>query len=202
MNATITNAVSDCLLAVFLLYCALKCIHRYFQGDKRYTLFIALFFSSVFLVTALAAWAHYDYKASYVNQIWLGITSGIIFLNYCLAYAINIPDKVRVLVVLLSLILAACFQYTGHFLFIALSIIFIYSLAAFYSVKNTRTGFILIVLSNIVWIVLREGAQLILDQKLPAKWRYDNDIYHLLLIYATYRVYRSIGQNDWRYPNQ
>ncbi|MCC5792666.1 MAG: hypothetical protein JJT82_08695 [Legionellaceae bacterium] len=202
MNAIIMNTISNGILSLFLVYCVLRSAFLYLRGDPKYTLFIVLTFLTLLGITLLGAWVHYVHAAPYAQYLWQAIALAVVFLNYSVTYAIDMSDKVRVFAMLLSLVSMGIFNYSSHFIVIALLLIFIYSLAAYYSTRRARLGFIAIVLANIAWIMMRKGANAMLGYEVPLEWRYDNDIYHLLLIVAFYILYRSIEQGDWSYPNR
>lgn len=38
------------------------------------------------------------------------------------------------------------------------------------------------------------------ERKIPIEYRYDNDVYHLLLIVSTFVLYKAIAGGDWKHP--
>ena len=54
-----------------------------------------------------------------------------------------------------------------------------------------RVGLLMAAGSNIAWIAARKTTELVRGAELPVEWRYDNDIYHFLLIASTLVIYRS-----------
>ncbi|GGI77717.1 DUF6962 family protein [Legionella impletisoli] len=203
MNAILTNTITDLLLAICLFYFfVVSLIHRV-KGNTKFTRFIVTFFFVTFALSLLSSVAHYLTESASkqsLEQLWLVIAFGIVYLNYCVIYAIKVPDLVRMLVIFISLLLLYLFTIHAEYMYIAISMLFIYILAALYSEKLTKVGFLAVVFSNVIWIVLREGANYELGYTLPPHYRYDNDVYHILLILSMFFIYRSIQQGDWSYP--
>ncbi|KTD08597.1 hypothetical protein [Legionella jamestowniensis] len=200
MTAIITNAWTNALHALFLFFYFLIAAIQWLKGNSKFTLYIVIFFLTIFVLKLLGVWVHYAFDQSYTVKIWIAISLGVVFLNYCLIHAIRISDPIRISVLLISLIFTFFYLNKHDFLYIALSVIFIYSLAAAYSKGLVRLGFIAVIASNIIWIGLREGTNLILGYELPVQYRYDNDLYHLLLIGSTYIIFVAIMRGDWSYP--
>ncbi|ASQ46799.1 hypothetical protein [Legionella clemsonensis] len=200
MTAMTTNAWTNALHALFLFSYFLIAAVQWAKGNHKFTIYIVTFFLTILILKLLGVWVHYAFDRSYILKIWIVISLGVIFLNYCLIHAIKISDPVRIIVLLISLMFTFFYLNQHNFLYIALSVIFIYSLTAFYSKGLVRTGFIAVVVSNIVWIGLREGANAILGYELPIQYRYDNDLYHILLIVSTYIIFIAIMRGDWSYP--
>ncbi|VEG92471.1 DUF6962 family protein [Legionella spiritensis] len=200
MDAIITNALTNALHALFLLSYFILAFLQWQKGNAKFTGFIVSFFLIVFLLKILGVLVHYLSGNDYVNDLWLAIAMGVVLHNYFLIHAMRIPETLRAITMVFSLFLAGCFIIHDNFIFIALLLIMVYLLAAIYSEKLTRFGFISVITANIIWIILREGSRFILGYEVPIEWRFDNDVYHLLLIIATFIVYLSIQRGDWSYP--
>lgn len=202
MNAITTNTLTNALHAFFLFFYFLAAAFQWRKGNEKFTNFIVVFFLIIFVLKILGVWVHYAHGQPYIGRIWIVISLGVIFLNYCLIHAINISNDIRIVVIFISLIFAYFHITQDNFLFIALSVIFIYSLAAIYSKGLARIGFIAVIFSNITWIILREGTNILLGYEIPAQYRYDNDLYHILLIFSTFIIFFAIARGDWPYPNE
>lgn len=200
MNAIITNALTNALHALFLLSYFLLAFWQWQKENKRFTGFIVSFFFVVFLLKVLGVLVHYLSGNEYVSNLWLAIAMGVILHNYLLIHAMRMPEILRAMTMIFSLLLIGCFIIDDHFIYIAILLITVYLLAALYSEKWTRFGFIAVIVANIIWIVLRESSQLFFGREIPVEWRFDNDVYHLLLIIATFIIYLSIKRGDWSYP--
>jgi hypothetical protein len=202
MSAVITNSITNALHALFLFfYFCCTCIY-WLKGDKRFIGLIVLFFLIIFGLKILGVWAHYAEGKAYTPKIWLAIALGIVFLNYCTVYMIKTPLTMRVIIIFISLLGVWFNTYSNdnNFLYLAVPLLLTYLTVAIYSKNTTRLGFILIFLSNIIWILLREGSNIVLGHEVPVAYRYDNDIYHVLLIISTFILFRSIFKGDWSYP--
>ncbi|KTD22163.1 Uncharacterised protein [Legionella lansingensis] len=200
MNAITTNALTNALHAVFLLFYFLIAAFQWIKGNKKFTNFIVVFFLMIFVLKVLGVWVHYAYGQPYVGHLWIAIGLGVVFLNYCLIQAMDVSDSIRIVVIFISLAFTYFNITQDSFLFIALSVIFIYSLAAIYSKGLARVGFIAVIASNIIWIALREGTNMLLGYEVPVEYRYDNDLYHILLILSTFIIFFAITRGDWPYP--
>lgn len=203
MSAILTNAITNALHAIFLFtYFALSFFY-WSRKDTRFNGFIILFFFLTFILKMLGVWNHYDATNPYVKYSWEMINMGVVLLNYCIVTAIRMPSIVRIIVILLSTVLAYLYYaYTANFLFIALSVLITNLVAAKFSEKTARLGFALIVFSNMVWIALRQGAEWILGHSLPPSLRYDNDVYHILLIISTFILFTSVIKGHWQHPDK
>lgn len=205
MSAILTNTMTSGLLVIVFFSCFLGALIHRLRGNSYFTRLIVIVFFTLFMLTIMSSLAHFytdRLPTDLLNHLWIAIGVGIVFLNYSLVYAIKIPDSIRILVVLMSLMFLYFFVIFNEYFFIALSIIFCYTLAAIYSYQSTRVAFIAIIVSNLIWIILREGANYELGYTLPPMYRYDNDIYHLLLIVSTFMLYKSIKEGDWSYPDE
>lgn len=200
MTAITTNTWTNAFHALFLLFYFLIAVIQWLKGNEKFTIYIVSFFLTIFILKMLGVWVHYASGQAYTAQIWVTIGLGVVFLNYCLIHAIDISGPIRIAVMFISLAFTYFYLSQQNFLYIALSVIFIYSLAAFYSKGLVRTGFVAVVVSNIIWIGLREGVNAMLGYELPVQYRYDNDLYHILLICSTYIIFVSIWRGDWSYP--
>ncbi|CEK09814.1 hypothetical protein [Legionella hackeliae] len=202
MTAITTNAWTNALHALFLLSYFLIAAIQWLKGNNKFTLYIVTFFLTIFVLKILGVWVHYSYGQPYTAHIWVAISLGVVFLNYCLIHAINISSFIRLAVMFISLVFTYFYLSQQNFLYIALAVIFIYSLVAIYSRGLVRIGFIAVVVSNLIWIGLREGTSAMLGYELPVQYRYDNDVYHLLLICSTYLIFVAIVRGDWSYPDE
>ncbi|MDI9818290.1 MULTISPECIES: hypothetical protein [unclassified Legionella] len=200
MNAITTNALTNALHAFFLFFYFLMAAIQWMKGNKKFTHFIVIFFLTIFVLKMLGVWVHYAYGRPYVEHLWIIISLGVVFLNYCLIYAIRASEATRVLVMFVSLGFTYFYLTRDNFLFIALSVIFIYSLAAVHSKGLSRIGFVAVIFSNMLWIILREGVSALLGYTVPVQYRYDNDLYHILLIISTFIIFLAICRGDWPYP--
>lgn len=200
MNAVITNTITNFIHAGFLFAYLLAAFLYWRKNDPRFTTLILLFFLLAFVLKVLGVIAHAYHDISYINIIWISIGVGALLLNIFLLYAIDMPKLIRLMTCLI-LLLFACFYFINlMFLLIAIPAGLTYLIAAYYSQKQTRIAFICILGSNIVWILARQITGIMLKGHIPLAIRYDNDLYHILLIISTFILYKSIIKGHWRYP--
>lgn len=203
MNAIITNSITDGLLSLLVAYISIAALIQRVQGNERFTRFIVTFFFTMLFLSVCASIAHYttnQIPSRFSTMLWLAISYGTVYLNYCLIYSLRVPEFIRMFVVLVALLFSFFFSFTLSFIYIAISFIFIYILAFSYSKGLAKIGFLAVILSNIVWIVVRKGINYELGYPLPSEFRYDNDVYHLLIMISVFIIYRSIKIGDWHYP--
>ncbi len=113
----------------------------------------------------------------------------------------QMPDMCRVTVVFLSIVFTYLFlTHDGNYTYIAFPVILVYLIAAYYSQAKVRIGFVMVVISNVIWIVTRHIQNYIAGHEIPVEYRYDNDVYHIFLILSTYVIYRGIAEGQWRHP--
>jgi hypothetical protein len=59
-----------------------------------------------------------------------------------------------------------------------------------------RIGFLGVVISNVFWIVARKGTEAWIGKELPSELRYDNDLFHFMLMASTFMVYKAFARGD------
>jgi hypothetical protein len=131
---------------------------------------------------------------------WLWICLLVVFSNYLYTEAMWFSQAIRILVMVYSVVFAYCFLHYDDFIYIALPIMMTYLLAAFYAKSLLRIGFIMVVVSNLAWIGMRMVANSIWGQELPISYRYDNDIYHFLLMFSSLIIYIAASKGYWQKP--
>jgi hypothetical protein len=100
-------------------------------------------------------------------------------------------------------VLAICVASTGIFLtgvgdfsYIALPTALVFGVAAKSapSESKLRSGFAMVCISNIVWFIARKTGMLIAGGEVPIQYRYDNDLFHFLLIASTFVIFQGFLQ--------
>ncbi|MDF1929713.1 hypothetical protein PGH45_06100 [Legionella pneumophila] len=195
-DATSTNAISNAVHAFFLLlYLIGACIH-YFKKSYFFT-FDCIFFLILLVLKVLGVYVHYYPSHLHLPPAWIAISLLVIMLNYLLVQSMQMPDLCRVIVVFLSIIFTYLFlTHDGNYTYIALPVILVYLIAAYYSQAKVRIGFVMVVISNLIWIVTRHIANYLTGHEIPIEYRYDNDIYHILLILSTYVIIRVLPKGN------
>ena len=211
-SAILTNSITNGLHALFLLSYFLLTIYQYTKKNPAiHSILVVLFFFFIFAVKILGVVVHYyiDVLSPNVfNGLWIAISIGSICLDYCLLYGLAMPDIARRIGLGLTVILNLVFisqavEGVIKYHTIALSLILVFLLAAYYSKGLTRVAVICVIVSNIIWIALRVGISLyVINLQENVQYTYDNDLYHLMLIVSTFIVYLSIVRGDWTYPEK
>ncbi len=204
LNAATTNAISNGLHASALLLYFLGALYHYLKKDPHFPLLVILAFLTLFVLKVLGVYVHYSASHSDIIPSWIAISLSAIMLNYLIVQALDMPDPMRALCMFLFLIFSYLFIVDSDggrnflFIYIAIPSLFVYLVAAFYSASLLRTGFLMIVFSNIIWIATRHIENSILGHEIPVAYRYDNDLYHLLLIISTFIIYKATVKTGWR----
>ncbi|WBV63889.1 hypothetical protein PGH43_03760 [Legionella pneumophila 130b] len=199
-DATTTNAISNAAHALFLLlYLIGACIH--YLKRLYFFAFDCVFFLNLLVLKVLGVYVHYYPSHLHLPPAWIAISLLVIMLNYLLVQSMQMPDLCRVIVVFLSIVFTYLFlTHDGNYTYIALPVILVCLIAAYYSQAKVRIGFVMVVISNLIWIVTRHIANYLTGHEIPIEYRYDNDIYHILLILSTYVIYKGIAEGQWKHP--
>lgn len=203
IKATITNGITNTLHAGFLLTYFILATRQYFKHrELRDTInfpgLIVSFFLLIFIMKLMAVYVHVFPFGPHAANTWIGITMGFVFANYIILEIFAFSDGYRFFIMLFTLLCATLFLiYDQNFIYIAIMIIVSNIIFAIFSSKLLRYGFIMIIVSNLVWIGLRSIASYYLGHELTVDYRYDNDVYHLLLIISTFMLYKGFVKGLW-----
>lgn len=203
INATNTNVISNFLHALFLFIYFIGAVVHYSKKDHTFSVLVVLFFFLGFILKILGAYAHYYDMGQSLTPAWIAISLLVTMLVYSAIEAIEMPEIHRII----SIFIALSFNFLyvtnqGNFGYIALSLMTMNLTLAYYSSGMLRLGFVLIVISNILWLVCRHIENYILGYPVPLAYRYDNDIYHVLLIISTFIIYKAIAKGGWNYSRK
>jgi hypothetical protein len=203
MSAETTNALTNALHATFLFLYLTGSVKHFLCNSERFTAAIVAFFLILFVLKLMGVYVHYYPSKEGVSHVWIAISLLVVFLNYVIVHALKTPEFVRGLAVLISLIFSFLFIVNEErFIYLALPLILIYLAAAYYSKGLLRLGFLLVVASNVIWIAAREIASFWIGHELPVHLRFDNDLYHFMLIASTFIIYQAILRGDWVSPSR
>lgn len=203
MSAIITNTITATLFALSLFIYFVYAFIHWLKQDRRFPDVIMIFFFSIFFFISLSAWAHYSCWSRLFtchNEVWLAISLGIVFVNYTIAYAMKMPNILRILVVLISLTLLWFEVTLQRYYYDAFSFLLISIIAVIFSKGLTRIGFLGIFITNLLWVVIRIIIDFHLHGRIQPQLRYDNDVYHLLEIIFTFIIFKSVLKGDWQHP--
>jgi hypothetical protein len=202
MSAETTNALTNALHAIFLFLYLTGSTKHYFDNNKNFTIWIVTFFLILFVLKLMGVYVHYYPSKDGLSSVWIAISLLVVFLNYIVIHGMETPNIFRGIAVLLSLVFSFLFIVNGGgFVYLALPLTLIYLAAAFYSSGLLRLGFLLVVASNIIWIAAREIASFWIGYELPVQLRFDNDLYHFMLIASTLIIYQAILRGYWANPS-
>lgn len=196
MNAEYTNALTNAMHATCLLLYFAAAARGYARKDARFGAAMVGFFLILFLLKVLGVYVHYVPGGPGARQAWFVISIGVVAMNHLALTALQVPPNYRIGGVALSAVCSAIFVVTHDFTFIALPFVLIFLAAAWHCRGWLKAGLYGVVASNMVWIVARKGTELIIGETLPVAWRYDNDVYHLMLIVSTFVIYKGFARGD------
>ena len=195
LNATFTNSITDALYAILIFFCFIYSVFHHYKENKSFTLEVVLYFFTLFAITVLGSYVHYTNSGgSNLAPGWIAISLLIIMANYFISHIIKTPEIFRILILFSSVFFSFLFLVTVKFIFLAISVMALYLIASYYSKSLLRAGFLMVVIANIVWITIRFLENKILGHTIAEEYRYDNDLYHFLLMGATIMIYKGIRQ--------
>jgi hypothetical protein len=203
MSAETTNALTNALHAIFLFLYLTGSTKHYIRNNKYFTGWIVTFFLILFVLKLMGVYVHYYPSKGGISNVWIAISLLVVFLNYVVVHGMETPNIFRSFTVLISLLFSFLFIVNGGgFVYLALPLTLIYLAAAYYSRGLLRLGFLLVVASNVIWITAREIASFWVGNELPVHLRFDNDVYHLMLIGSTLIIYQAILRGYWANPSE
>jgi hypothetical protein len=203
MNAIITNTITAILLTISVFCYFIYALIAWLKEDPRFNGLFVIFFLSIFLFILVSVWAHYScWNIHYrcFMRVWLCIALGVVFINYCAVYLVEMPNFFRHGIVTISLMLV-WFQFMFNlYEFTALSLLLTTLIAGIYSRGLTRVGFFGLVFTNILWILIQVSVPLFLGHRLVPQNDYANDVYHILELVFIFILFWSVVKGQWSYP--
>ena len=200
MDATVTNPITDLMNAVVLGLFFLCALVRYWQKDPFFSLPIVLIFLTTSLLSVFGIVSHIYTGTSVAWAGALLISLGVVYSNYLFIESLWFSQGTRLIIMLFSVLCTFAFCIYNDYLYIALPFIMMYTIAALYTRSLLRIGFFMIVVSNVLWILARLIENHVLGHEIPISYRFDNDIYHFLLMFSSYIIYRGAAKGDWQKP--
>jgi len=193
LEATITNAMTNALHASFLA--------AYFFGARRmkFSRSVTWLFLLLVVLKLMGVYVHYAPESRLAIALWSVIAVSTVFMNYIVLREARVASRV------LWAVLGICVASTGIFLtgvedfsYIALPTALVFGVAAKSASDRLRLGFAMVCGSNLVWFAARKIGMLIAGGEVPEKFRYDNDLYHFLLIASTFVIFQGFLQRNRR----
>ena len=118
-------------------------------------------------------------------------------MNFIVMDLAGVPQNLALVVI------TTCLASTGVFLmgaedfsYIALPTALVFGIASRHTAPGSklRLGLLMVVGSNLVWFGARKLGMLIAGGEIPVEYRYDNDLYHFLLIASTFMIYQGFRE--------
>jgi hypothetical protein len=196
-DATLTNAITNGLHASFLLA---YFVSAYRAGFPRTV--IGLFFL-LFVLKLMGVYVHYAPESGIAVGLWAIIAVSTLVMNFLVLREADVPPK-RALGVITICIAGTAIFLTGvqDFSYIALPTALVFGVAARHAPARSRLriGLGMVAASNLAWFAMRKIAAAMMQTEVPVELRYDNDIYHFLLIASTFMIYQGFKQRRRRSP--
>ena len=191
LEATATNAITNAMHASFLL--------AYFFGARRakFPRPVVWLFLLLVVLKIMGVYVHYAPDTPVSIALWCVIAVSTVAMNYTVMREARVPTRV------LWSVLGICVAATGIFLtgvedfsYIALPTALVFGIAARSASARLRTGLAMVCVSNIVWFAARKIGMLVAGGEVEVKYRYDNDLYHFLLIASTFVIFQGFLQRQ------
>ena len=194
-----TNAITNALHSVCLYSYALLSIKYYLDNKAQVSCLVVLFFLLAAAIKTIGILVHYH--DAYDNSTSWFILSILSFaLNMTILSTLKTSVWLKSLYITISLLCLIC-SYPDYqaFIYVAVPQLLISMMAACFLAGKARIGFIIVVAGNLIWITLRLAGESFIACPLPKAVRYDNDIYHLILIISSFILYKAITSKDWTF---
>ena len=190
--AEITNAYTNALHAFCLLIYFCAAVRHRRLGHPDFNRSLVAFFFILFALKLMGVYVHYLPRSEVVNVVWAAIAVIVNLMNVVLLRGIGAGTAFTTAAAAVSISATIAFGFARDFMFIALPEGVIGLSAAYLCRGMLRWGFVAVV----VWIGARKITAVVLSGELPTEFRYDNDIYHFLLIISTFLIYKGIARGD------
>ena len=133
-------------------------------------------------------------------MLWNLISIQILIISFLTTFLIAIPKKVGRIYLAFSLLSSILFIFNQSFIYLVISQLVGTIIYIKYSRGYLRIGWSGILLSNLLWMLMRYGILLgilgLIDEELNI-YRFDNDIYHFMLIGSTFFLFKSVNKELW-----
>lgn len=199
MDAVVTNILTNAVHASFLIlywafaYYFLR-LHRY-----KFTPLIVGFFFLCALLKIYGTLLHYSPVLYHSSSAWFALALLSFLLNIVILESLDMKESLKIICIILSLVMiwlgAPLYK---NFATIAIPILLISLVAAVHLKGLARLGFLLSVASNLTWIAMRFLGTYFYGDTLPASLRFDNDIYHVMLVVSTFFIFKGAMRGDWK----
>ncbi len=196
MHAEVTNALTNALHAICLLVYFLASWRAKWSGCSSYSRLVVGFFFLTFVLKVMGVFVHYRPDSQAAGVVWVVVGAGVVVLHYLIMAAVGLPGRLRVVGLLFCAGTGALALALRGFDLVSIQILGINLAAALWCRGLLRIGFLGVALSNVCWLVVRRGAEAWIGGELPTAYRYDNDLYHFMLIASTFIIYKAFARGE------
>ena len=191
LDATMTNSITNALHATFLL--------GYFLGATRakFPRPVIGLMLLLFVLKVMGVYVHHTPETPGTVKVWAVIAISTVLMNFIVMRESGVSRKITFIVIAICTAMTAYFLTgVGDFTYIALPTALVFGVSAKYARAGSklRLGLAMVVGSNLVWIASRKIGEVIVGGEVPVPYRYDNDLYHFLLIASTFMIYQGFRQ--------
>ncbi len=167
-------------------------------GNAYYTPYVLYSFLLIFVLKLLGVLVHLrsiEQHKTWSTTLWTIIAVGVCVLNYTMLVATAMEPVVVWVGTAVTVVCAALFINSLRtelwFAYIAGATAVVYLLVALFTCGALQLGLVLIVASNVAWVLMKRVPYLYDNS-------YHNDIYHIALIVSTYVLFDSVSLGLWQ----
>ncbi len=200
MSSVYTNALTNLLHAMALGAYFVLAWKRSRCWPDLYNGWVVAFFGLLLFLKCSGVLVHWPEMAWAAPGIWLAIAVGSCVAGWTALVAQGVSQRYLRGAIIAAVVLTVIGVSRQNFLFLACAQLSMTGVLAFQARGLLRLGWMGVIVSNLSWILMR---QLLQDysRKYAVDFvhiRYDNDIYHLMLIVSTYLLFRSVSLGLWQ----
>lgn len=193
LQATTTNAITNGLHAAFLF--------AYFVAASRaaFSRQVVALFLLLFLLKVMGVYVHYRPDTPGAIRVWAIVAVGTLVMDFIVLREAGVPGRLARWLVGICLLATGIFLTgVGDFSYIALPMVLVFGVASRHAAPGSklRVGLMMVACSNLVWFVARKTGTLVAGGEVPVAYRYDNDVYHFLLIASTFVIFQGFRERN------
>lgn len=200
MIAQYTNALTNFLHASLLLTYTAIGLRLYQKDPLKFPGAAVCLLFSLCISKMFGILVHLPYIVAQPNLHFGCETGSVLALMIMVITIINAIKPNKILAGLIYAILSAlaiAYLATLQFFFISLGMGLVLTLFAAHTSGILKRGIVMMLGATIAWIIMRQTTNWLLQTELPVAYRFDNDIFHLLLMLGTYWFFQGIRRGEW-----
>ena len=210
MNAEFTNAITNLVHFGALSYYTLHGLWYCKTGNPNWRLSIVSLFFLFGVAKALGVIVHIPLEnwPSWLPifffeervLLWDLISIQVFMVSVVVVYLMPIPKNLGRVYIGVSLLFSLLFIFKQKFIILLIPQFMGLLLCMKYTIDWLKIGWTGILLSNLAWVILRYGlliGAMGLEGAELSKYKYDNDIYHFMLIASTFYLFKSVNRGLW-----